>query len=316
MSGDSDPSQTEAGRPIGLKEAYSVESPDDNRALYAKWADTYESEFTVPRRYLYDRNAAELLCQGFSGSGPVLDVGCGTGLVGEQLRRLGIAVVDGLDLSPEMLSKARSKAAADGSPVYRQLIEADLTGPIDIASDTYAGDRQRRHVHARPCRTRRHRRTPAGSPPRSPLRDRRQLLDLRNQRLQGSFRALRRGRRPSKAWMCSCARCTRAPTAASPITWPRWPSSPSPDRPLAALCGPASLSERRGAQRPSWWALITGRRHKALSEAVARAARERSEQERATQHRTAAPTQPTLARSRRRGSRRPRRRRRPERRRR
>ena len=139
MSGDSDSSQEEACRPIGLTEAYSVESPDDNRALYAKWADTYESGFTVPRRYVYDRNAAELLCQGFSGSGPVLDAGCGTGLVGEQLRRLGIAVVDGLDISPEMLSKARGKAAPDGSPVYRQLIEADLTSPIDIASDTYGG---------------------------------------------------------------------------------------------------------------------------------------------------------------------------------
>ncbi len=140
MSGDSDRSRGEAGnKPIGLEEAYSVESPDDNRALYAKWADTYESEFTVPRRYVYDRNAAELLCQGFSGSGPVLDVGCGTGLVGEQLRRRGIAVVDGLDLSSQMLAKARSKTAADGSPVYRHLIEADLTGPIDIAGDTCAG---------------------------------------------------------------------------------------------------------------------------------------------------------------------------------
>ena len=50
-----------------------------------------------------------------------------------------MTVVDGLDISPEMLAKARSKTAPDGSPVYRQLIEADLTGPIDIASDTYAG---------------------------------------------------------------------------------------------------------------------------------------------------------------------------------
>ena len=129
----------QSDKPIGLKEAYSVESPDDNRALYAVWADTYESEFTVPRRYVYDRTAAELLCQGFSGSGPVLDAGCGTGLVGKQLRRLGVTVVDGLDISREMLAKARSKTAPDGSPVYRQLIEADLTGPIDIASDTYAG---------------------------------------------------------------------------------------------------------------------------------------------------------------------------------
>ena len=133
------PVSDQSDKPIGLEEAYAVKSPDDNRALYAVWADTYESEFTVPRRYVYDRNAAELLCQGFSGSGPVLDAGCGTGLVGEQLRRLGVTVVDGLDISPEMLAKARSKTAPDGSPVYRQLVEADLTGPIDIASDTYAG---------------------------------------------------------------------------------------------------------------------------------------------------------------------------------
>ena len=134
-----EPVSDQSDKPIGLEEAYSVKSPDENRALYAVWADTYESDFTVPKRYVYDRNAAELLCQGFSGSEPVLDAGCGTGLVGEQLRRLGVTVVDGLDISPEMLAKTRSKTAPDGSPVYRQLIEADLTGPIDIASDTYAG---------------------------------------------------------------------------------------------------------------------------------------------------------------------------------
>ena len=137
MSDESEPDQSV--EPIGLEEAYAVKSPDDNRELYAKWAATYESEFTVPKRYIYDRNAAELLCEGFSGSGPVLDAGCGTGLTGEQLRLLGVDVVDGVDISPEMLSKAGRKTAPDGSPVYRQLMEADLTGPIDIASGVYAG---------------------------------------------------------------------------------------------------------------------------------------------------------------------------------
>ncbi len=139
MSGDPTAHGTVAGQPIGLSEAYSVESPDDNRALYAKWADTYESDFTVPRRYIYPRAAAELLSEGFRGSGPVLDVGCGTGLVGEHLRDLGVAVVDGIDISLEMLAKARAKTAADGSPVYRKTFEVDLTGPVDIASDTYSG---------------------------------------------------------------------------------------------------------------------------------------------------------------------------------
>ncbi len=139
MLGDSDGSGSGTSQPIGLREAYSVESPDDNRALYAKWADTYESGFTVPRRYIYPRTAAELLCEGFSGSGPVLDVGCGTGLVGEQLRTLGVAPIDGVDISAEMLAQARAKTAAEGGPVYRNTTEVDLTGPVDIASDTYGG---------------------------------------------------------------------------------------------------------------------------------------------------------------------------------
>lgn len=128
----------EPQQPIGLEEAYAVRTPDDNRALYKRWADTYESEFTVPQRYICDRVVAELLCEGSKGFGPVLDAGCGTGLVGERLRSLGVAVVDGIDLSVEMLAKARGKTAPDGSPVYRQLAEADLTGPIAVASDTYA----------------------------------------------------------------------------------------------------------------------------------------------------------------------------------
>ena len=138
MTDEHSPQQSHDERAALLKAAYAVKSPDDNRELYAKWAATYESEFTIPQGYVADRNAAELLCEGLSGSGPVLDVGCGTGLVGAQLRLRGVEVVDGIDISPEMLAKARSKTAPDGSPVYRRLMEADLTGPIDIASGVYS----------------------------------------------------------------------------------------------------------------------------------------------------------------------------------
>ena len=61
--------ETSGSQPIGLTEAFSVQSSDDNRALYAKWADTNEFDFTVPRRCIYPRTAAELLCERFSDSG-------------------------------------------------------------------------------------------------------------------------------------------------------------------------------------------------------------------------------------------------------
>ena len=124
---------------IGLEQAYAVDGPDDNRALYAVWADTYE-DFTERNHYIYARRVAEIFTDRSSEHhGVVLDAGCGTGLVGLELSRLGFAAIDGLDISPEMLAKAQSKAAPDGSPAYRRLVEADLTGPIDLASGSYAG---------------------------------------------------------------------------------------------------------------------------------------------------------------------------------
>ena len=49
----------------------------------------------------------------------VLDVGCGIGLVGVSLSKLGFVHLDGLDFSSQMLSEARRKG------VYRELIQAD-----------------------------------------------------------------------------------------------------------------------------------------------------------------------------------------------
>ncbi len=121
-----------------LQRAYAVQSPDDNRELYAAWADTYESGFTVPNRYLYHYRAAEIYCEAADApAGPVLDAGCGTGLVGERLRAVGVTIVDGLDISAEMLAEASKKTAPDGSPAYRNLIEADLTATLDIPDNTY-----------------------------------------------------------------------------------------------------------------------------------------------------------------------------------
>ncbi len=124
---------------IGLDEAYAVDGPEENRRLYARWADTYEETFVAATRYVYHRRVAEIFCAGFSPArGPVLDVGCGTGVVGMELRRACVTDLDGIDISPEMLARAAAKTEA-GDAVYRRLIEADLTGPIAVASDQYAG---------------------------------------------------------------------------------------------------------------------------------------------------------------------------------
>ncbi len=129
---------------IGVKEAFVLDGPDDNRQLYASWASTYESGFMETSGYIYHRSVAELFCQRFVSDrftpdrNAILDVGCGTGVLGQELRRLGIDKIDGLDISPEMLAQAQLKM--DGfEPIYRRLIEADLTGSIEVESDSYSG---------------------------------------------------------------------------------------------------------------------------------------------------------------------------------
>ena len=139
MTDERSPQESGNGRAALLKAAYSVRSPDDNRELYAQWAATYE-QFLDDNRYIYARQVAEIFAQRSSAEGePVLDAGCGTGRLGWELSRLGISPVDGIDISPEMLAKAGTMTGPDGARSYRHLMEADLTGSIDLGTDSYSG---------------------------------------------------------------------------------------------------------------------------------------------------------------------------------
>lgn len=125
---------------ISLGDAYAVETPDDNIQLYKDWADTYDNDFIAATGYVGYLNAARFfLKQEDRPSGPVLDVGCGTGFVGVALRDGGIATVDGIDISQAMLDQARDKLAGDESAAYTNLIQADLTETIAIDDNVYAG---------------------------------------------------------------------------------------------------------------------------------------------------------------------------------
>jgi predicted TPR repeat methyltransferase len=125
---------------LGLREAYSVETPDDNRALYQGWAPTYESGFIQYMGYVYHRTVADLfVAHRGNDEGRVADIGCGTGVVGEELRRRKIAHVDGIDISPAMLEQAMVKTTSDGEPIFDELIAADLNEALPIEDDRYSG---------------------------------------------------------------------------------------------------------------------------------------------------------------------------------
>jgi predicted TPR repeat methyltransferase len=124
---------------IGLDEAYSVKTPEDNKRLYAKWAATYDSSFVDAKQYRYPKAISECFDQVVTDDViRVLDIGTGTGLTGMYLSRLRTSVVlDGMDISPEMLGQAKLKQRTDGSAVYRALYERDLTRDVPNENTPY-----------------------------------------------------------------------------------------------------------------------------------------------------------------------------------
>ena len=109
-----------------LHAAFALRSPEDCLRLYRDWAASYDAGFAAGMDYQLPAHVAGAFIAG-GGTGPVLDVGAGTGLVGTALRGLGwTGEIDGIDLSTPMLDQAREKQ------VYRDLIVADVTRPLPL----------------------------------------------------------------------------------------------------------------------------------------------------------------------------------------
>ena len=115
----------------GVKDAYSIKTPEDSINLYRSWASTYDSDFAKQNDY---RSPIEIgkYFDKYSNhkDTPILDVGAGTGLVGECLNESS-REIDAIDISPEMLNIARLKNC------YSKIIEADLTKRLSIKDNHY-----------------------------------------------------------------------------------------------------------------------------------------------------------------------------------
>lgn len=125
-----DPSRTQpqsSGLDPRLARNYSEKNSDEVRLTYRDWADTYDRDLLDEFGYRAPHAAVDALEQLLpSRDSVILDMGCGTGLVGELLRGLGYRHLDGLDLSPEMLEKAKARR------IYRTLGEADLAACLAL----------------------------------------------------------------------------------------------------------------------------------------------------------------------------------------
>lgn len=118
-----------------LRRAYALDSanPDETRALYRDWAETYDGTMLDGLGYVSPQKIAGLAAAHISDRrAPVLDVGCGTGLLAAYLAEQGFEAVDGLDYSAEMLDVAEQKGR------IRQRFLRDLNQPLAMETGTYA----------------------------------------------------------------------------------------------------------------------------------------------------------------------------------
>lgn len=115
-----------------LEHVYTADGADAIRASYESWASDYDAE-NISNGFRLPAVGAAFVARFVPRSAaPILDAGCGTGLVGEVLAILGYGTIVGLDISPAMLERAGRLGA------YARLYEHDLGRPIPEPDDSFA----------------------------------------------------------------------------------------------------------------------------------------------------------------------------------
>ena len=118
------------GVPIGDWLDQSSSDAGEVAARYDAWAKGYDDDL-ASWSYQAPAVVAETVVSRRAQAGSVLDVGCGTGLVGRALRARGFAgQIRGLDLSQASLEVARQSGA------YESVEQADLQQRLPLADDS------------------------------------------------------------------------------------------------------------------------------------------------------------------------------------
>ena len=104
----------------------------DSKLLYDEWANDYDNDLINEYGYIapkltVDKFKALVLKKNLR----IIDVGCGTGLVGQALYENGYKNIDGYDISSEMLKIAKQ------FKFYKELKQIDLNDKPTNLSKTY-----------------------------------------------------------------------------------------------------------------------------------------------------------------------------------
>lgn len=115
-----------------LNKVYTATDHEELMDAYKSWATNYDADTVGAFGYVAHIASAKALDEALKRKNAyILDAGCGTGLVAEELAKMGYTRMDALDYSQEMLDEAEEKG------LYKRHIQADLSKPLDMEDNRY-----------------------------------------------------------------------------------------------------------------------------------------------------------------------------------
>ena len=111
---------------------HTLKSTDEVRDLYDDWSqnDKYNQDM-IDWEYSGPREVVSAFLPHASNKGiKILDAGCGSGLVGEELSKVGYSIIHGADIAAKLMN-------AIPAGIYHELHNIDLNKPINFTDDFF-----------------------------------------------------------------------------------------------------------------------------------------------------------------------------------
>ena len=119
---------------LGLYNNLDLSASQNDQELldvYKKWASIYDKDNDDLLGTVSQPNSVKIFHTYLSDKNQkIIDVGCGTGLVGVELSKLGYTNFDGIDISKEMIDIAIDRG-------YRSLFLGNLNDSLPLESNSY-----------------------------------------------------------------------------------------------------------------------------------------------------------------------------------
>tara|TARA_B110000259_G_scaffold74730_1_gene87905 strand:- start:404 stop:1075 length:672 start_codon:yes stop_codon:yes gene_type:complete len=110
---------------------YKSQNEDELIGAYKDWSLLYDKDNDDVLGTVSQPNSVKIFHEYLKDSKlKIIDVGCGTGLVGLELKNLGFSNFDGIDLSQEMIDVAQGRG-------YNSLFLGNLNKSLPIGSNSY-----------------------------------------------------------------------------------------------------------------------------------------------------------------------------------